>query len=273
MSDLNQSSTYELDDPVKIQGRDDFQLTDRSLAALRLRRALDALGDGDLKVLNPGSGAGRYARAIARYRPQWEVVGGDLSRVAIDEAIAADGGPQYVVLDAEAMPFEDGAFDAVVFFDLLEHVPHPDRMLGECARVLKPGGVLHFFVPLENQPGSLYRLLGDDRPVPIHKWKLDHVGHIQRFTDTDVLRLVWEAGFAVMDVAYSFHLLGQIHDIVDYWHRERTRGGHGLLPVPFVDALVRAIFVGTWRLSYIEDRLYSGPALASGLHVTGRKRP
>lgn len=272
MSDLNQPSSYELDDPVKIQGRDDFLLTDRSLAALRLQRALDALGDGEMRVLNPGSGAGRYARALARYRPQWDVVGGDLSRVAIDEAIAAGGGPRYVVLDAEAMPFEDGEFDAVVFFDLLEHVPHPDRMLRECARVLRAGGLLHFFVPLEDQPGSLYRLLSGDRPVPIHRWKLDHVGHIQRFTDSDVLRQVWEAGFAVTDTAFSFHVLGQVHDVVDYWHRERTRGGGGLLPVSVVQAVTRAIFIGTWRLSYLEDRLYAGPTLASGLHVSARVR-
>jgi SAM-dependent methyltransferase len=47
--------------------------------------------------------------------------------------------------DATAMPFEDGRFSAVVCFTMLHHLPSPaaqDRLLGEAARVLCPGGVL-----------------------------------------------------------------------------------------------------------------------------------
>jgi SAM-dependent methyltransferase len=159
----------------------------------------------------------------------------------------------------------------VIFFDLLEHVPHPATMLAECARILEPGGVMHFFVPLEDQPGTLYRLFRSNRPVPIHRWKHDHVGHIQRYRQADVLALVWNNGFQVTDVDHSFHLIGQVHDIVDYWHRERAAGGSGLLPESAVNAITRGVFLFTWRLAYLEDRIYSGPRLASGLHVTARK--
>jgi SAM-dependent methyltransferase len=162
-------------------------------------------------------------------------------------------------------------FGAVVFFDLLEHVPDPEEMLAECARVLAPGGVLHFFVPLEAQRGTLYHLFVDDAPVPIHRWKLDHVGHIQRYSDNHVLRMVWESGFAATDTAWSFHAAGQVHDIVDYWQRERVAGGAGRVPVGAVRAIARGVFLFTWRLAYIEDRLYSGRFMASGLHVTATK--
>lgn len=262
---------YDLDDPGKIQGRDDVHPDDRSLAALRLGRALDAIGSTAQSVLLPGCGAGRYARAFASRRPDWHVVGGDLSSLAIDEARAVGGGPEYLVFDAEQIPFPDCSFDAVVFFDLLEHVPHPARLLAECRRVLRPGGVLHFFVPLENQPGTIYRLLSRDRPVPIHRWKRDHVGHIQRFRDVDVLRLTWAAGLQVTAIDYSFHLAGQVHDLLDYWHRECAAGGHGVLPLPVVEAITRLVFVATWRASYLEDRFYAGSRFASGLHVTARK--
>ena len=43
---------------------------------------------------------------------------------------------------AEQMPFEDGSFDVVVTEDVLEHVEDPERVLSECARVLRPGGRL-----------------------------------------------------------------------------------------------------------------------------------
>ena len=48
----------------------------------------------------------------------------------------------------EALPFVDGAFDAVISVAVLEHVRDPFRCAGELARVLKPGGDLFCCVPL-----------------------------------------------------------------------------------------------------------------------------
>lgn len=272
MSDVTgAAASYSVDDPVKIQGRDEVTVGQRNLGALRLERALTALGEADGKLLLLGAGAGRYARALARCRPDLDVIGGDLSQRAIREAVDLGGLADYLVLDAQRLPFDGGAFGAVVFFDLLEHVPEPSKLLAECARVLAPGGLLHFFVPLEDQPATLYALLKDDRPTPIHRWKRDHVGHIQRYRRADVVAAVWGAGLEVTHLTSSFHLAGQAHDIVDYWQRDRARGGQGRLPLPAVNALTRAVFLVTWRLAYLEDRLYAGARFASGLHVTARK--
>ncbi|NWG21274.1 MAG: class I SAM-dependent methyltransferase [Chloroflexi bacterium] len=41
----------------------------------------------------------------------------------------------------EALPLPAAAFDTVVCWDVIEHVQSPDRVLGEIARVLRPGGV------------------------------------------------------------------------------------------------------------------------------------
>ena len=49
--------------------------------------------------------------------------------------------------DAAALPFEDGAVDAVVMLDVLEHVPEPRAVLTEVRRVLRPGGVVVLSVP------------------------------------------------------------------------------------------------------------------------------
>ncbi len=268
MTGSHHQSSYSVEDPEKIQGRDEVAPNDRSLGGLRLMRALEAIPDSARDILLPGAGAGRYARALARARPGSRIHGGDLSHAAVEEARAAGGGPTYEVFDAEEIPLADGSFDAVVFFDLLEHLPHPDKLLSESRRVLRPGGILHFFVPLEDQPRTLYTLFDNDQPIPIHRWKLDHVGHVQRFSDTDVLQRVWEAGFEVRDVHYSFHLIGQVHDFVDYWQRDRNRGGGGLLPLAAVNAIARGVFLFTWRLAYIEDELFQFRALAAGLHVT-----
>jgi len=43
-------------------------------------------------------------------------------------------------LDAQALPFEDSSFDAIVANHMLYHVPEVPRALAEFRRVLKPGG-------------------------------------------------------------------------------------------------------------------------------------
>jgi SAM-dependent methyltransferase len=262
---------YDIEDPSKIQGRDEVNRDDRSLAALRLGRCLDALDGIQGRLLLLGCGAGRYLRALQRERPDLLLHGGDLSLTALQEAVSRDSGGNYTALDSSELPYRAGTFSAVVFFDLMEHVPDYRRMLDEIFRVLVPGGQLHFFVPLEGKPGTLYSLLKSSERVPIHRWKRDHVGHIHRFEPTNVVHDVWDTGFSVEHLAYGFHLAGQIHDIVDYWQRERLAGGDGILPIPAVTAMARLIFIPTWRLAYVEDRLYSGSRFASGLHLTARK--
>lgn len=47
----------------------------------------------------------------------------------------------------ERLPFADGTFDIVCSFLVLEHVHNPQFVLTEAARVLKPGGYIHFVAP------------------------------------------------------------------------------------------------------------------------------
>jgi SAM-dependent methyltransferase len=54
----------------------------------------------------------------------------------------------YPDVDMHALPFEDDSFDVVVHSDTLEHVSNPVHALGECRRVLRPGGFLAFTVPV-----------------------------------------------------------------------------------------------------------------------------
>jgi len=54
----------------------------------------------------------------------------------------------YPEVDIHQLPYEDEAFDLVVHSDTLEHVSHPIRALEECRRVLRPGGLCAFTVPI-----------------------------------------------------------------------------------------------------------------------------
>ncbi len=128
--------------------------------SIRLRRALKALGHlpKHAKVLEVGCGAGQFIRAIHRFRPDLESFGCDISQAAIALAKKSADGVDYAV-STDALPYVDGAFDAVLIFDVLEHVAHPGLLLGEVGRVLKRGGLFFAFVPCEGDWLSLWHLL------------------------------------------------------------------------------------------------------------------
>src|SRR5229473_7203603 len=151
----------------------------RFMNGLKLRYLLADLAPIRGKVLDVGCGAGSVAKAVKRERPDLEVIGCDMSRSALDAAEAEPQGVAFRIGRAEKLPFGDGEFNFVWMFDVLEHVDHPERVLREVARVLRPGGAFHIVLPLEGQPWTLYRFLGCGT-----RWtaKVRHGGHIQVFS-------------------------------------------------------------------------------------------
>lgn len=89
-------------------------------------------------VLDVASGPGHIAAAAARRGAS--VTGVDVAEAMLARARAAH--PEVVFLhgDAEALPFDDGSFDAVVAGFVLLHLGRPERAAAEFARVLRPGG-------------------------------------------------------------------------------------------------------------------------------------
>ncbi|MBI1974866.1 MAG: class I SAM-dependent methyltransferase [Parcubacteria group bacterium] len=66
-----------------------------------------------------------------------------------------------VVADVYHLPFNDGAADAVVAENLLEHLEKPEMAVHEMRRVLKQGGLLYISVPFmlgfHSSPGDYCR--------------------------------------------------------------------------------------------------------------------
>jgi len=67
--------------------------------------------------------------------------------------------PQLFMGMAQDIPVADGAFDAVVCTEVIEHAPYPDRVIGEIARVLKPGGILVLTFPNEKVRAFAYPIV------------------------------------------------------------------------------------------------------------------
>ncbi|MFQ5577753.1 MAG: class I SAM-dependent methyltransferase, partial [Anaerolineae bacterium] len=54
------------------------------------------------------------------------------------------GNLRFWVMNAEQLAFKPAAFEVVICSHIYEHVPHPERMMAEIYRVLKPGGLCYF---------------------------------------------------------------------------------------------------------------------------------
>jgi ubiquinone/menaquinone biosynthesis C-methylase UbiE len=262
---------FDYEATATIQGRGELSSHQRDLAGMRLARCLHALPGVPGRLLLVGCGAGRHVRALAQARPDLVVHGSDLSLTALREAVRAGGDARYTAADALALPYGDKSFDIVVLFDLLEHVPDVGRAVAEIARVLRPGGAFHGFIPCEAQPGTLFAAMLKGRPVPIHRWKRDHVGHIQQLTVAQVEALFTAHGLHPLHRSYSFHAVGQVHDMLDYWNRETTTHAQPGARRTGITRLTRLLMIGTWRLAYLEAQVLRAWPAATGLHLTAMR--
>jgi SAM-dependent methyltransferase len=103
------------------------------------------------RLLDAGCGAGSYAVLFAHIG--YEVFGFDISpnnvRIAGQLAQKHGFGDRIRIQEgvAERLEYPSDFFDAVVGIDILHHVDI-ERAVGECLRVLKPGGVAIFKEPM-----------------------------------------------------------------------------------------------------------------------------
>lgn len=99
------------------------------------------------RILDVGCGPGSlWDDNRARIPPGWEITLSDFSAGMIHQARDKLGQQRrrfaYAVGDAQAIPFKEETFDAVIANFMLYHVPDRPRALAEIRRVLRPGGRL-----------------------------------------------------------------------------------------------------------------------------------
>ena len=121
-----------------------------------------------MKVLDVACGSGVVAKHAARRGAI--VTGVDLSPRMLDLAKRLNPGCAFREASVDAMPFNDGAFDAVVCAFGIGHFPDPPAAVAECARLARTGGTCAFAwwdLPARNRMhGILLAALDEVNPMP-----------------------------------------------------------------------------------------------------------
>jgi SAM-dependent methyltransferase len=111
---------------------------DEEVAALR--RSLRQ--EGAESVVEIGAGTGHVSRILRAWGYRVAAVEPSPAMRAEGRARSAETGIEWFAAAAEALPFEDCAFDGALFFTSLEFVEHAERAIAEALRVVRPGGWL-----------------------------------------------------------------------------------------------------------------------------------
>lgn len=122
---------------------------DQELSVVHNRPHLEFVKDivGGAELLNVGCWTGAFeALAVGEAK---RTVGIDIEPGALDVARSNVPGVEFVQASVLDLPFDDGSFDMVTMWAVIEHIPlgTESRALEESARVLKPGGLLALSTP------------------------------------------------------------------------------------------------------------------------------
>lgn len=98
-----------------------------------------------LRILDIGCGNGDISQYFGAANCQYAVD-------VMDRRRPANRAFEYVAVDSERLPFEDGFFDAVISHHVIEHVPDQRLHLREMRRVLKRDGVIYLATPNASSP-------------------------------------------------------------------------------------------------------------------------
>lgn len=142
--------------PLFIHRRRLFEYISATLPSV-LAACHHSTATSELKVLDVGCGQMPYRSLFAGRSGIASYEGADIEG---EHAVAVRIDPV-----SERILAEDDSYDLIVSFQTLEHVPRADRLLKECMRILRPGGVFFCTAPFIFEYHAV--------PGDYHRWTVD----------------------------------------------------------------------------------------------------
>lgn len=172
------------------------------------------------RLLEVGCGEGDFL-LVARSRG-FDVSGIDISPNAVAMANRRLGIESVMPGTLDNLSLDEGVLDAVVFFDVIEHVRHPMAFLQHVYRLLKPGATVFIITPSLDSWSA--RVMG-------RYWMEYKVEHLYYFSRRSVRQALHKAGFVQVMIEPNRKVLS--YDYI-YHHFQRY-------PVSVFTSVVRAV--------------------------------
>jgi SAM-dependent methyltransferase len=157
--------------------------TDAAMKALARHADLNA----SMSVLDVGSNRGSFVRAFVNAAPNATVLALEPDERVADSCKGLDR-TDLMVSRIEAAALESERFDVIHSCHTIEHLAHPQDVLADHWRTLKPGGLLVLDAP------NIAHL---DESDIIEEWFIDK--HLHHFSARTLIRMVRAAGFDVIE--------------------------------------------------------------------------
>jgi len=183
------------------------------------------------KYLDVGCGTGAAVANLSLFEGIGEAHGSDISmgmlKACEKNAAGAGGRVRLTLSDAQKLPYRDGSFDFITCHAILHHVPHPEAVMSEVFRLLKPGGRALVFEPTRygtelvfkimrytwGIPYTIRERLKGKKPIWVVEEQyvdtLDSPVDITTFHPEELRKIVKEIDFAEADVT-TYGFLGNL---------------------------------------------------------------
>jgi len=230
-------------DPEIIRGL--WNMEDRHFwHAARNRWILRALRAGRVKppaaILEVGCGSGATARAM--HGRGYRLTGIDTAEPLVRKAHERAPEATFIAGEVEKLPASAGPFDAVCFFDVLEHLDDPVSLMQKSLRHARPGALV-----LATVPGLR----------ALHSVIDDLSGHKKRFETGELATLFTTAGLVDVEERGIFRLT--------MLAQKRFRAKNGAREAAALDlAEKRALMVANFRIPWAPANVALDLACAVG---------
>ncbi len=153
------------------------------------------------KVLDIGCGTGNYTSLFSHNKNK--VSGADIEDRRSNKYTKTFSFTKY---DGKILPFDNGTFDIVVSFDVIEHVEDDILFTKEIGRVLRENGKILIGTPNRNRLSNvLYKLIGKPIKYPYtisEGGELGKLVHIREYTEFELTKLFNEGEIKNTKIIY-----------------------------------------------------------------------
>lgn len=171
------------------------------------------------RMLDIGCGLGHCLKAAQLLG--WEAIGIEYSKEGAQIAQRYSGARVFCT-KLKKTTFKPESFQAVMMFDVIEHVDNPKELLGRVSKILSPGGILLIVTP--NVSSISAKVMG-------RKWNHYHSDHLFYF-DRNSIKSVFPKDLRIV----------KIESTLKFFNLAYVKGYFGRYPTPFFTTATSVLY-------------------------------